>query len=139
MSSKKTLKERFETIRHEHIKEDFEVGQAAQALHELKKSAKAYYDFLNGEFTEAFKGMLNRPETSEDVAYELTKRLEQEVERLKGVADEVDSFITDFRHYEDPNSPSAGEHRQPKRNRWSRWEHRTPRHVKMQQDREDGF
>lgn len=133
--SKKSLNELFSQIRHANLKEDFEVGQAAQALHELKKSAKAYFDFLETEFTAAYKEMLNRPERAEEISTELSNRLSAEAEKVKSVADEVNSFIWDFDNYENPNSINRGKHREPRKNRWSRWEHRAPRHVQMK-DRE---
>ena len=122
----KSLKERFDTIRHQNLKEDFEVGQAAQALHTLKKAAKDYLNFLENDFTPAFKDMLNRPETSEDAASDLGKMLGNSIKRLADVSSEVETFVYNFDTYENPKSSVRGRHRE---NRWTRWEHRTPRHL----------
>lgn len=134
----KKLNELFDEARQRNLKEDFEVGQAAQALFELKKSAKLFNDFLNGPFTEGFKKIHNDPRNIEQLASQLIKQLESQKAELSSVVDEVTSYLTDQDMYVNPESSSKDQQRDP--NRWSRWENRTPRHIRKQEDREDdGF
>jgi len=126
----------FDTIRHQHLKEDFEIGQAAQALFELQKTAKQFNEFLNGPFKVAFKKMTNDPRNIEELSRTLSDQLDMHVKEMSSVVDEMKSYLSDQDMYVNPESMHKDSQRS---NRWSRWEHRTPRHIRKQQDKDDGF
>lgn len=128
--SKKKLNQLFDEVRQRNLKEDFEIGQAAQALQEVKRATKQFYEFLDGPFTEAFKKMHNDPRNIEDGINELGVALRKQRDKLSKVVDEVDSYLDSVGLYLNPESMYKGAQNQ---NRWTRWEHRTPRHL----DRDD--
>ena len=130
-----SLQKIFDKKRQELVKEDFEIGQAAQALFELQKSAKALVEFLNGPFSEGFKQMHNDPR-NRDMAHELVKTLEAKQAELTSVVEEVTGYLYDA---ENGLNPADKDNDKRRNGRWSRWEHRTPRHVQKQQDMEDGI
>lgn len=124
--SKKKLNELFDEARQRNLKEDFEIGQAAQALQEVKRATKAFNDFLEGPFTEAFKKMHNDPRNIEDGITELGNALRAQRDKLSAVVDEMDSYLDDVGTYLNPESMHKGKQND---NRWTRWENRTPRHL----------
>lgn len=132
--SKKKLNQLFDEARQRNLKEDFQIGQAAQALQEVKRATKEFYEFLNGPFTETFKQMHNDPRDIENGIHELGQALRKQRDKLSAVVDEVDSYLDDMGSYLNPESMHHGKHHENRvKNRWARWEQRTPRHL----DRDD--
>lgn len=122
----KKLNELFDKARQRNLKEDFEIGQAAQALQEVKRATKEFNDFLEGAFTKAFKEMHNDPRNIEDNIHQLGEALRAQRDKLSAVVDEMDSYLDDVGMYLNPESMHKGKQNE---NRWTRWEHRTPRHL----------
>lgn len=122
----KKLNEFFDEARHRALKEDFEIGQAAMALQELKKASRQFQAFLDGQFTEDFKKLHNDPRNIEDGVMPLADSLRKQRDALSAVVDEMDSYLDEVGLYMDPTSMYKGKQNE---NRWTRWEHRTPRHL----------
>lgn len=122
----KKLNELFDEARQRNLKEDFEIGQAAQALQEVKRATKEFYDFLEGPFAKTFKNMHNDPRNIEDNVSKLGNALRVQRDKLSKVVDEMDSYLDSMDTYLNPESMHKG---QQNDNRWTRWEHRTPRHL----------
>lgn len=132
--SKKKLNQLFDEVRQRNLKEDFQVGQAAQALQEVKRATKAFYEFLDGPFTEAFKKIHNDPREIENSIHELGQALRKQRDKLSKVVDEVDAYLDDVGSYLNPESINHDKHHENRmKHRWARWEQRTPRHL----DRDD--
>ncbi len=128
--TQKKLNELFDEVRQRNLKEDFQVGQAALALRELQKSAQAFSEFVNGPFAQSFKALHNDPRGMEALG-DLVKQLDAQKEQLTSVADEVNGYLYDFQSENNPDHDMQDLNRDAqdrRRTRWSRWEHRTPRH-----------
>jgi hypothetical protein len=133
--SKKKLNQLFDEARQRNLKEDFQMGQAAQALQEVKRATKEFYEFLNGSFTETFKQMHNDPRNIEDGIHELSQALRKQRDKLSTVVDEVDSYLDDMGSYLNPQSINHNKHHENRmKHRWARWEQRTPRHLDRDED-----
>ncbi len=139
----KKLNQLFDEVRQRNLKEDFQVGQAAQALNEVKRATKQFQEFLDGPFTEAFKQMHNDPRTIEDNIGKLSKALRNQRDRLSEIVDEVDAYLDDVGSYLNPESiHHGGQHESRMKNRWARWEQNKPHHVQQRErdeDREEGI
>jgi ABC-type transporter Mla subunit MlaD len=128
--AKKKLNELFDEVRNRNLNEDFQVGQAAQALQELKRSAKEFSEFLDGPFTKIFKQMHNDPRNIEGAVADLSKALQQQLARMSNVVEEMDAYLNDVNTYLNPESIHHGkQHEDRMKHRWARWEQRTPRHL----------
>lgn len=131
----KKLNQLFEEARQRNLKEDFQIGQAAQALQEVKRATKEFYEFLNGQFTETFKQMHNDPRNIEDGIHELSQALRKQRDKLSAVVDEMDSYLDDVGFYLNPESIHHNKHHENRmKHRWARWEQRTPRHLNRDED-----
>lgn len=130
------LNKLFQEIRNRQVNEEFEVGQAAQALFELKKAVNAYNEFVNGEFDKMFKSLHRTTRDRTDQVHEASKALENATKELKSVADEVSGYLFNLDTYDNPESDFDGKHRT---GRWKRWEHRPTRNQQKEWDREDGI
>ncbi len=131
--SKKKLNQLFDEARQRNLKEDFQIGQAAQALQEVKRATKEFYEFLNGPFTETFKQMHNDPRNIEDSIYELIQALRKQRDKLSSVVDKVDSYLDDMGFYLNPQSIHHNKHHENRmKNRWARWEQRKPQTIQKE-------
>lgn len=122
------LSDLFEKKRQEALKEDFQIGQAAQALQELKRAAAEFSNFLDKDFTQAFKNLHNDPRNIEEGIYPLMEALEKQQARLAAVVEEMDSYLSDVSTSLNPQSVNHGHHHKDRmKNRWARWEHQPKR------------
>lgn len=113
------LNKLFDDARQKNLQEDLQVGQAAQALHAVQKSAQELSAFLSGPFAEAFKQFHNSPDQMEELSAKLYTALEKQRDKFDGVVDDVLSYITDAEAHLNPNSPSKDDHRT---GRWDRYQ-----------------
>lgn len=132
--SDKNLVEIFQTIRQKNLKEDFEVGQAAQALFELKKTIKEYNEFVNGSFDKLFRELHQSRDGRSDKTHDAVKALEGATKNLVSVVKEVEDYLYNLDTYDNPESSYDGKHRV---GRWRRWEHKPTRAQQKAWDKED--
>ncbi|QDJ96354.1 hypothetical protein Xoosp13_167 [Xanthomonas phage Xoo-sp13] len=114
----KPLNQLFDQIRQKNLSEDFQVGQAAQALHSLQKANQELSEFLNGPFAEAFKQFHNNPEQMDELSAKLYNALDNRRKKFDGVVEDVLSYITDAEANLNPSSPSKDAHRE---GRWDKY------------------
>ena len=126
------LNDLFQEARHKNLKEDFEIGQSAQSLYTMIRDTEAFLEYLKGDFSKKFKAIHSGARDSTEFASELAKELTSKANELQGVAKEVEGYLWDYKDNQDPESIGRDDHR----TRWTRWEHKTPRHIARQEDRE---
>ncbi len=125
------LNKLFNDARQKNLKEDFEIGQAAQALYTIIRDTEAFLAYLKGDFTKKFKEIHSGGHNSAEAAYELANELTLQAKELEGVAKEVEYYLGVYQDNQDPERGGKDDHR----TRWSRWEDRTPRHISKAEDK----
>lgn len=121
----KKLNELFDEVRARQLQEEFQIGQAAQALQSLKKATQEFQEFLDGPFTQAFKAIHADPRNIPEGVDKLVAVLDARREKLERVVDDVKEYLWDVDTNLNPESPSKDKHHQDRVERpWSRWEHK---------------
>jgi hypothetical protein len=124
----KHIREIFEAVKNKNdetirLDEEYNVGEAAKALHETRKIVKAMDEFLGGEFATAFKSMHMDPRNIEDGVSELQGKLESYKKGLDGQLDQLRDYLDEVHMYLNPQSVNKDTHREDYK-RWSRWDRR---------------
>lgn len=132
----KDLNEMFQEIRTRKVNEDFDVGQAAQALFELKKAASEYNEFISGTFNQTFRELHKGRDNRTDKIREASEALSKATKALESVSDEVMNYLYSLDTYDNPDSDFDGKHRT---GRWKRWEHKPTRAEQKRWEEEDGI
>jgi uncharacterized protein (DUF885 family) len=124
----KHIREIFEAVKNKNdetirLDEEYNIGEAAKALHETRKIVKAMDEFLGGEFATAFKSMHMDPRNIEDGVSELQGKLERYKKGLDGQLDQLRDYLDEVHMYLNPQSVNKDTHREDYK-RWSRWDRR---------------
>lgn len=122
----KHIKEIFEAIKTKNdetvrLEEQYNVGEAAKALHETRKLVKSMDEFLGGEFATAFKNLHMDPRNIEDGVHELQTKLEQYKGQLDTQLDNLRDYLDEVHMYLNPQSDNKDTHREDY-SRWDRWD-----------------
>jgi methyl-accepting chemotaxis protein len=117
------LNELFDKARSKQLDEDFQIGQAAQALKTLKNAVNNFKQFVDTEFTDIYKQIHNDPRDVENNVNQLTDTLNQQLDTVKRVVAEMETYLDDVGTYLNPESVSFDkQHEIRKKHRWARWE-----------------
>lgn len=120
----KHIREIFEAVKSRNdetvrLDEEYNVGEAAKALHETRKIVKAMDEFLGGEFATAFKSLHMDPRNIEEGVHELQVKLEKYKKGLDGQLDQLRDYLDEVHMYLNPESVNKDTHREDYK-RWNR-------------------
>lgn len=121
LETRKSLSEMFEERKAEKVNEDYRIGEAAKALHDLQKRAEAFAAFTKSpQFTDLYRSVHQDPRNIEEGTGQLQNMLGKQQELLTKTVDDLNDYFTNLDMYQNPDSVNKDTHREDYR-RWDKY------------------